>query len=615
MKKISLLFILMISYLFFASEIGNLYFGNLHSHTGYSDGKETPDYAYSYASNVPQMDFHGVSDHGHYFEQELPDGKDKFLATLETAELKTSENFLAIGGFEWTATGWGHINVYNVTEWSDRNKSSDLPSLYSWIKDHNGLGQFNHPIDTFGKFDDFKYDPVADQYINLIEVGNGSWAEGDTMSDEMFEAYQTALRNGWHLGATVGQDNHQANWGNGNDSRTAVYAISLEREDFFESLKSRKTYGTEDNDIKIEFSALEGAMGSIIYDSSSVTLSIEIEETSTDTISSVEIYSRNGLIKTMDINSNIFSYKETLTPETGYEYFFIRVLEKDGQKAVTSPIWLQNSSGKYLLDPSLFPKDIKMGETAKGSFRLVNSNNETKNFLVSIRNRTGKTFVEKNFTLSPLSSVLADLEFSPGDEELFFYVDSINYGSLTLKIRAGESLNILMDRTHENFGKTSRNLLVEEIEKNGNKIYYLERMIRPDSFKNADVFIFPLPSSSGYFEKMKLLMKPHQSIIRNYVQNGGVLILLGNGEELSQEVLGSYNEILKTMDIQEYFGTPLSNGITKNSGITYMGIRQTEGLSYSEYTFGNGKVIIFPGDPFTDEVIGNNIEILEKFLY
>lgn len=615
MKKILVLFILVVSSLFFASGIQNLYFGNLHSHTGYSDGKETPEFAFSHASGVPQMDFHGVTDHGHYFEQVLPDGRDKFQAILESSVLKTSEDFLALGGFEWTATGWGHINIYNVNEWTDRNKSSDLPSLYSWIEDHNALAQFNHPVNTFGKFDDFKYDPIADQYINLIEVGNGSWAAGDTMSDEMFDAYKTALKKGWHLGATVGQDNHQANWGSGNDSRTAVYSTSLERADFFESLNSRKTYGTEDNDIKIKFSAREGTMGSITYDATAVTLSIEIEETSTDTISSVEIYSRNGLIKTIQVNSNIFSYEETFIPKTGYEYYFIRVLENDNQKAVTSPIWVQNSSGKYLLDPSLFPRDIKMGENIKGSFCLVNSKNETKDFLVSIKNKIGKVFIEKNYTLAPLSSVLADLEFSPEDEELFFYIDSVNFGNLNLKIRSRESLNILLDSTHENFGKDSRNLLKDEIEKNDNKISYLERMIRPDSFKNIDIFILPLPSSGGYFEKMKILMKPHFNIIKNYLLDGGVLLLLGNGEELSKEVMESYNEFLRTLGIPEYFGAPLSNELTEKTGITYMGIRELKGVTYSEYTIGNGKVIIFPGDPFTDEVLENNIEILEKFLY
>jgi hypothetical protein len=43
----------------------NHYFGNLHSHTSFSDGSGTPDEAYKYARDVGDLDFLAVTEHNH----------------------------------------------------------------------------------------------------------------------------------------------------------------------------------------------------------------------------------------------------------------------------------------------------------------------------------------------------------------------------------------------------------------------------------------------------------------------------------------------------------------------------------------------------------------------
>src|SRR5688572_12070261 len=52
----------------------NYYFGNLHSHTGFSDGNKDslnsgvskPDGSYAYAKLSEDFDFLGISEHNHY---------------------------------------------------------------------------------------------------------------------------------------------------------------------------------------------------------------------------------------------------------------------------------------------------------------------------------------------------------------------------------------------------------------------------------------------------------------------------------------------------------------------------------------------------------------------
>ena len=42
-----------------------VYFGNLHSHTSYSDGSGTPRDAFKHARDVAQLDFLAITEHNH----------------------------------------------------------------------------------------------------------------------------------------------------------------------------------------------------------------------------------------------------------------------------------------------------------------------------------------------------------------------------------------------------------------------------------------------------------------------------------------------------------------------------------------------------------------------
>ncbi|ACR79861.1 CehA/McbA family metallohydrolase [Kosmotoga olearia] len=594
----------------------NLYFGNLHSHTSYSDGKGTPEIAYNYARNAGHLDFHAVTDHAHYFEQELMDGRDKFDAMKEAARNASDENFLAIAGFEWTATGWGHINIFETPDWTDRNESPNLDVLYKWIVERKALAQFNHPISTFGIFDDFKYDPRADEYINLVEVGNGNWSLGDTISPEMFNAVRLAFAKGWHLGTAVGQDNHKPNWGTANDSRTAVYSPSLKWEDFYESLMARRTYGTEDKDVVVEFSGNGYPLGSIIYDAKEVELKIKVKESDDDIISKVVLYNKTGIYRVFDVNSNSFEHVEKISPDTGYDYYFLYVLEADGEEVVSTPIWVQSSSKTYLLNPALYPSNVKPGEIVKAKFQLVNANETEKSLHVAIKASTGNILSEETYTLNGMTSREFVIEFAPEsveDSPIGFYVNDELYYKVDLTIRSGESMNIVIDKTHDNHGMKNREILKATLDAAGNKVTEAERILKPTNFTNTDVFILPLPGTEGYFETVKILMPPHAKMIENFVKSGGTLIVLGNGVELSDKILGSYNSLLKLLGLPVQFGDVNSSEVEEISGIYFDGYREIEGAgTYYEKAVGKGKVILFAGDPFTDAVIEKNGELLKE---
>ena len=85
----------------------NIYFGNLHSHTSYSDGVETPAVAFQHARDLAKIDFLAVTDHIYSLDTQA------YKDILDQADIYTEDDvFVAIAGQEWTGP-IGHINVFD----------------------------------------------------------------------------------------------------------------------------------------------------------------------------------------------------------------------------------------------------------------------------------------------------------------------------------------------------------------------------------------------------------------------------------------------------------------------------------------------------------------------
>ena len=90
----------------------------------------------------------------------------------------------------WSGGAPGHINTFNSEGFENRNaepyRKGDnyevLEAYYNTLNENpETISQFNHPGDTFGDFMDFAlYDPVIDNQMTLIEVGNGEGAIGSS---------------------------------------------------------------------------------------------------------------------------------------------------------------------------------------------------------------------------------------------------------------------------------------------------------------------------------------------------------------------------------------------------------------------------------------------------
>lgn len=332
----------------------NLYFGQLHSHTNNSDGAGTLDEAYDWAKNNAKVDYIAVTDHSNSFDNDTTESmgngttSTKWNNGIAAADKYTDENFVGMYAYEMTwSNGTGHINTFNTDGFESRNKTEykqpdALKTYYNQLKNFpNSLSQLNHPGSTFGDFNDFAhYDEEIDELVTLIEVGNGEGPVRGGGYFPSFEYYTRALDKGWHVSPTNNQDNHKAKWGNSNTARTVILADSLTRENVYDALKNRKTYATEDENLRIKYTLNGEVMGTILQDKpSTVNIKVELEDPDAEAIGTVSVISNGGkIVESKTINTS----KETVEFNfpADYSYYYIRVEQADKDIAVTAPVWV-----------------------------------------------------------------------------------------------------------------------------------------------------------------------------------------------------------------------------------------------------------------------------------
>ena len=352
------------------------YFGQLHSHTQYSDGSGTLDSALDYVANLPEsanVQFVAFTDHSNYFDTTSnpnPEGAlyDMSLASADSQKTwntykstidnfnATHSNIIAIGGFEMTWSGGpGHINTFNTPGIVSRNnktlnnKTSDagMKAYYALLSQSEGvdsISQFNHPGTTFGNFSDFSYwDPVIDSRMYMVEVGNGEGQIGAGGYYPSYEQYIMALDKGWHVAPTNNQDNHKGRWGNANDARDVILTDNFTEEGIYQAIRDMHMYATEDKNLLVNYSVNGQIMGSSITEvPEKLDISVSVNDPdATDSIAKVEVVVNSGKVAhTWDNAAELATGELSVTLDSGYSYYFIRVTEADGDLAVTAPVWV-----------------------------------------------------------------------------------------------------------------------------------------------------------------------------------------------------------------------------------------------------------------------------------
>ena len=335
----------------------NIYFGQLHAHTSYSDGAGTCEEAFAYAQNVDNLDFLAITDHSNSFDNadsaSITDGSmsSEWVEGHELAKKYTTEDFVGLYGYEMTwSNGLGHMNTFNTPGFQSRtqdaytNYSTALRNYYETLQETpDSINQFNHPGTTFGDFSDFAhYSEANDALITTIEVGNGEGAIGSSGYFPSYEYYTRALDKGWHVAPTNNQDNHKGKWGAANTARSVVLADSLTEENIYDAMRNYRVYATEDNDLNIYYTLDSYVMGTVLDKDmvgEQVEIKVDLQDETDSKLGKVEIIVNGGL---SIASQNVDTCEEVVTFKvpSSYSYYYVKVTQADGDIAVTAPIWV-----------------------------------------------------------------------------------------------------------------------------------------------------------------------------------------------------------------------------------------------------------------------------------
>jgi len=334
----------------------HLYFGDLHTHTSYSDGVGTPWDAYA-AAIAAGADFLATTEHdsyGYWITQE------QWEDNLAAAEYYTSRSFVAIAGYEFWLAGSGEINVFNVRDFpplpedpeqrptpgSRGDPDEVLPAFYDWLAAQPGAsGQWNHPTYVSHEFRQFGFwNAQRDVAMNLVEVWNDSWFYTE-------ESYVKALDAGWHVMPSANADNHTADWISGLPLRTVLLARRLTPEDLYEAMAARRGYATVDPNLRVYYTLDGQIMGSTLAPADHYQASVSVEDPDGLAITRIEIVSDGGQVAaSLESDASHVDWSPILTSGTS-RYYYVRVTLESNEAsvlpgsaageitAVTAPVW------------------------------------------------------------------------------------------------------------------------------------------------------------------------------------------------------------------------------------------------------------------------------------
>ena len=387
-----------------------LYFGQLHSHTQYSDGAGSLDAALDYVKNLPEsanVQFVAFTDHSNYFDTTgaaNPEGAlyDMSLASASSQETWNSYrsavaafneanagSLVALAGFEMTWSGGpGHINTFNTPGIVSRNNTTlnnktdyaGMRAYYALLSQQEGadsLSQFNHPGNTFGTFGDFAFwDPVIDSRMYMVEAGNGEGQIGAGGYYPSYEYYTMALDKGWHLAPTNNQDNHKGRWGNANDARDVILTDDFSEEGIYDALRAMRMYATEDKNLEIGYTVNGMLLGSSLTEvPEKLNIHVTVNDPdASDTITKVEVIVNSGKTAyTWDDPAVLATGDLSVTLDPDYSYYYIRVTQGDGDLAVTAPVWVGETLKLGISDVTCGTSTPVTGEAMTVTTTLFNS--------------------------------------------------------------------------------------------------------------------------------------------------------------------------------------------------------------------------------------------------
>lgn len=333
-----------------------IFWGDIHGHTLFSDGRETVDHFYRYCRDVAFLNFCAVTDHAYMVSDKAWEESKKI-----TEHFYKQNKFITLQAFEWSGLSevGGDHNIFF------RDKNPPIFRSRSYYDKRNqqayhGAAPFVNSIEELHQYLEKNY-KVGDVF-SIPHFGgraaNSKWHNPKVERlVEIFSEHRRShkwaydfLNKGYKLGIIGSSDNHTGRPGNGflknpffkkieiNTALVAIIANELSRDVVFDALYNRRTYATTGDRILLDVSMGNTKMGGEIKGEKPPQLHVNV--TGTAPIEYIEIYKNGRSVHKVHFSKEDvkFTWQDNAT-QTNSAAYWVRVMQSNNEEAISSPIW------------------------------------------------------------------------------------------------------------------------------------------------------------------------------------------------------------------------------------------------------------------------------------
>ncbi|QHI69395.1 CehA/McbA family metallohydrolase [Tichowtungia aerotolerans] len=339
-----------------------IFWGEIHAHTERSDGSGTYEKLWRHAREVGCLEFAAAADHACYFS----DNEWRWMQDV-TNRQNEKGRFVTLVGYEW-AGRQVHRNVY-----TSRERLQLFRGMYGPQRNLNTVwNHFHGDREVVGgphgglahglKWD--LHDPDVERFIEIYSM----WGASDIRDNPLIPNFAKTnpnglsandlLQQGAKLGFTGGGDCHEAHPGFSSEDPnrqgqtphafaavllyrcglTAAVMPELSRKAMIHALRERKTYATTGARMLLDFNVSGIPMGS---EGSADIIRCQATVHAQDALQTVEIIRNGETVWKQDAAEfdTEIEWEDPAAPARE-SYFYLHVIQKDGQQAWSSPVWI-----------------------------------------------------------------------------------------------------------------------------------------------------------------------------------------------------------------------------------------------------------------------------------
>ena len=363
-----------------ASGVRRVFWGDLHGHSGLSDGTGTPADYFAYARDVSALDLVVLTDHDHFGVRFL-DAHPELWEQIQESVREAHEpgEFLVLPGYEWTSWLYGHRHVLYFDGAERQPLASSLSSetltptqLWESLRGKQALTLAHHSAGGAVATDwSFPPDPVLEPVTEVMSVHGSSeaWDSPSRIYSPVEDNFvRDQLERGYQLGFIGSGDGHDGHPGHthlapgagyrrarpdprgqraaerlGNGGLAAIRAAELSSEAVLDALRARDVYATSGPRIWLATALAGHRMGSdVLAAELPQRAPLVIAVSGCSGLEYVELIRRGRPIERIDCRQELdvlFEVElEDLLPE---DFVYVRVLQNDGALAWSSPFFVR----------------------------------------------------------------------------------------------------------------------------------------------------------------------------------------------------------------------------------------------------------------------------------